>query len=93
MRHSFISVAAYVSCVVAMSATSAYAGSKYDRKIEQAAVKIAVQKLGNIRGSHEINEPFSLYPPIEARNSDNGMLEPAVQADHPLFTVGFTEAN
>ncbi|MCP4314661.1 MAG: hypothetical protein GY789_01140 [Hyphomicrobiales bacterium] len=76
-----------------MSASQAYAGGKYDRKIEQAAVNIAVQKLGNIRGSHEIHEPYFLHPPIEARNAANGTLEPAVQSNHPLFTVRFQEAN
>lgn len=93
MRHTFMSVAAYVSCLVAVFASQAYAGNKYDKTIEQAAVDIAVEKLGNIRGSHEINEPYFLHPPIEARSAANGTLEPAVQSDHPLFTVSFEQAN
>lgn len=93
MRHSFFAGVAYVSCVVAVSVTNAHASGKYDRKIEQAAVEIAVQKLGQMRGSHEIHEPHYLHPPLEARNAENGMLKPANQANYPLFTVRVRDNN
>ena len=93
MRHSFISVAAYASITVALSVGQAYAGNKYDKTIEQAAIKIAVGKLGDIRGSHEIKEPFYLYPPIEARSAGNGMLEPADRVDGTVIAPASLQGN
>lgn len=71
----------------------AYAGNKYDKTIEQAAISIAVEKIGDIRGSHDIKEPFYLYPPIEARNAENGMLEPAERQDRILIAPASLQGN
>ncbi|MCY6381690.1 hypothetical protein [Hoeflea prorocentri] len=54
--------------------SNAYADQEYDSTIEQAAIKIVMRKLGPIRGTHEINEPFSLYPPAKARSVQDGTL-------------------
>jgi hypothetical protein len=93
MRHSFISAAAYASCLLALSMSQAYAGNEYDKNIEQAAIDIAVEKLGSIRGSHDIDEPYYLYPPIEARSAANGMLEPALHDDGPVFSPASLRSN
>ncbi|MEM9105543.1 MAG: hypothetical protein AAGC96_07795 [Pseudomonadota bacterium] len=93
MRHSFISVAAYASLIFALSEAQAFAGNKYDKTIEQAAINIAVEKLGDIRGSHDIKEPLYLYPPIEARNAANGMLQPAELQDKTVIAPASLQGN
>ncbi|MEX3007929.1 hypothetical protein [Hoeflea sp. TYP-13] len=89
MRPYFLPVPVCALCISAGFADVATAGSKYDRKIEQAAIEIVSQKLGDIRGSHEIHEPYYLYPPVEARSAADGTLKPASRSDHPLYTVNF----
>lgn len=71
----------------------AFAGNTYDRNIEQAVIEQAVQQLGNIRGSHEINEPFYLYPPIEARSAANGLLEPSDEQGGPVISPASLQGN
>ena len=93
MRHSFISVAACASLTVALFMGQAQAGSKYDKTIEQAAIDIAVQKLGEIRGSHAVNEPHSLYPPMGARTADNGLLKPDDRQDRPVIAPASLQTN
>ena len=93
MRHSFTSVAACVSVLVALSMGQAHAGNEYDKSIEQAAIERAVEKLGDIRGSHEINEPFFMYPPIEARSAANGLLDPADRNGGPVISPASLQGN
>ncbi|MEM6461503.1 MAG: hypothetical protein AAF724_06275 [Pseudomonadota bacterium] len=93
MRHSFISVAAYVSCLVILTSGQAYASGKYDKRIEQAAKDITAQKMGEIRGSHGIHQPFYLHPPIEARSAEQGTLKPARRGENPTFTIHFQGNN
>ncbi len=73
--------------------SQAHAENKHDKNIEQAAIERAVQKLGDIRGSHEINEPFYIYPPIEARNADNGLLKPADHQRGPVISPASLQGN
>ncbi|WP_136660384.1 hypothetical protein [Nitratireductor sp. XY-223] len=75
-------------CLCPSMAVSAHAGPKYDRKIEMAAITIVAGKLGMIRGTHEINEPHSLYPPIEVRSASDGTLHPAPRHEAGTNSAG-----
>ncbi|WP_419913620.1 hypothetical protein [Hoeflea sp.] len=87
MRPNFLPVAAYAVCLCVCVAGAAQAGPKYDRKIEQAAITIVAGKLGMIRGTHDIAEPHSIYPPIEVRSASDGTLLPARRYDVGIHTA------
>ncbi len=76
MGKSILGAAAIALCFTGVSANGAFAGSKYDKKIESAVIAIVSKKLGDMRGSHTIGETHVLYPPIEMRNAADGTLEP-----------------
>ena len=75
MRPGTILCGAAALCIGVAMTDTAIADPGYDRTIEQAAIKIVMRKLGPIRGTHAINEPFSLFPPAEARSVENGTLK------------------
>ncbi len=76
MRKCVTGAAALAVIVIAGLTEEAAAGKKYDKTIEQAAIAIVSTKLGDLRGTHRIDEPHALYPPIEARSAAQGTLEP-----------------
>lgn len=82
-----------MSVLVALSMGQAHAGNTYDKTIEQAAIERAVEKLGDIRGSHDIKEPFYIHPPIEARSAANGLLDPADHNDGLVISPASLQGN
>ncbi len=79
MRFGVVGLATLTLCLMGQTVGISYAGPKYDKKIERAVIAIVSQKLGDMRGSHAINERHSLYPPFEARTFADGTLEPGLQ--------------
>ena len=55
----------------------------YDRRIEEAAIRMLQPKLGDIRGSLDIHTETHLYPPLNRRIADQEVAAPALrgQAD------------
>ena len=77
MGKAILGAAAIALCFIGVCANVAFAGSKYDKKIETAVIAIVSKKLGDMRGAHTMGETHVLYPPMEMRNSADGTLEPA----------------
>lgn len=61
------------------TADAAEARPTYDRRIEEAAIRMLQPKLGEIRGSLDLTERNHLFPPLRQRLVDSG------KANWPLF--------
>ena len=67
-------IAAVIAAIAAVSALPAKAWEHppYDRKIEEAVIRILQPKLGEIRGSLGLSPRGHIYPPVSQRADDGG---------------------
>lgn len=74
---------AALACAVLMAALicgpqaagSAETRPTYDRRIEEAAIRMLQPKLGTIRGSLDLTERNHLFPPLRQRLVESGKAE------------------
>lgn len=59
MKRTMVSAA-----ILAVFATAASA-QQYDRKLEQAAIRIAASKMGELRGGIDVNQKLVLIAPVD----------------------------
>lgn len=79
--HTAFSYAVILSVMVLAceSARATETRPTYDRRIEEAAIRMLQPKLGEIRGSLDLTERNHLFPPLRQRLVDSG------KAEWPMF--------
>ncbi len=71
-------IGASIALVFATAATPALAGERYDRKLEQAAMRIVAERIGDIRGGFSYGQKPRL---VEAQETAPSSIEPSQQPD------------
>jgi hypothetical protein len=81
MGHAALACAVLMTSTVLTPGTALAAESRptYDRRIEEAAIRMLQPKLGEIRGSLDLLARNHLFPPLRQRLVDSG------KANWPMF--------
>lgn len=81
LRFSQIMAVAIVTVCSAAPAALADAQPTYDRRIEEAAIRMLQPKLGDIRGSLDLDIEGHLFPPLSRRMAEQDQPDaPASQS-------------
>lgn len=67
-----------VACTMVLS-TRAETQPVYDRRIEEAAIRMLLPKLGDIRGSLDLKVEQHLFPPLSERATNSKSAEGPTQ--------------